>query len=116
MIDAAATLVATLAQTTVPVPAGRLAGWLAIMLGIVIAVQAIGFEFGPILIILLVVGIVAFLVGRPILSNIGTGLPAPSRRRSTSGARDRIPATSPVVGRGAGAPGAPPRPAVTAVA
>ena len=54
--------------------AGRIAGWGVILTGLIIAVDAIGFEFGPVLTILLIAGLISFLALRPLLENLGSGL------------------------------------------
>jgi small-conductance mechanosensitive channel len=58
----------------------RLLGYIVILLGVVIALSAVGLQFGPVITILLLVALTAFLIGRPLLSDLGAGLVLQSRR------------------------------------
>ena len=58
----------------------RIVGYVFIVLGLVTALSAVGLEFGPVLTILLMVALVAVLVGRPLLSDLGAGVVLQSRR------------------------------------
>lgn len=52
----------------------RLAGWLVILVGIVYALSLLGFDMSPVVLFILVVGLVVFLAGRPMLENLGAGI------------------------------------------
>ncbi len=58
----------------------RAVGYLIILLGLVVGLSAIGLEFGPVVTILLIITLVAILVGRPMLSDLGAGVVLQSRR------------------------------------
>lgn len=58
----------------------RLLGYVVILLGVVVALSALGLQFGPVITILLLVTLTAILIGRPLLADLGAGLVLQSRR------------------------------------
>lgn len=71
-------------QTTVDIIA-RLAGYLVALFGLVVALSALGLDFGPVITLLVIIGLVAVLVGRSLLADLGAGLVLQSRRPITVG-------------------------------
>lgn len=53
---------------------GRLVGWFIIMLGVVWAMLILGFQLGPMFLIIAFVGVVVFLSARSVLVNFGAGI------------------------------------------
>lgn len=53
---------------------GRLAGWLVTVLGIAFALMVLGFQLGPIFLVISVVAVVLFLSARTLLENFGAGV------------------------------------------
>lgn len=58
----------------------RIVGYVFVVFGLVTALSAVGLQFGPVLTILLMIALVAILVGRPLLSDLGAGVVLQSRR------------------------------------
>lgn len=58
----------------------RICGYLVVIFGFVVALSALGLSFGPVITVLLFVGLVAVLVGRPLLADLGAGMVLQSRR------------------------------------
>lgn len=52
----------------------KVAGWIVVLLGIVTALLILGFQLGPLLLILAIVAIVLFLSARNFLENFGAGI------------------------------------------
>lgn len=53
---------------------GRLAGWFIILLGVVSALMILGFQLGPMVLIIAVVGVILFLSARTLFENLGAGI------------------------------------------
>ncbi len=53
---------------------GRFAGWMVMLLGVVIALMFLGFQTGPLLLMFAIVGLILVLSGRSILENFGAGV------------------------------------------
>jgi small conductance mechanosensitive channel len=53
---------------------GRLVGWFISLLGLVAALTIVGFQPGPMFLILAVVGLILFLSARTLLENFGAGI------------------------------------------
>lgn len=53
---------------------GRLTGWLVVTVGIALALMVIGFQLGPVLLVVGVIFIVLFLSARTLLENFGAGV------------------------------------------
>lgn len=53
---------------------GRMVGWFVILLGVVAALMIVGFQLGPMFLIITLVGVVVFLSGRGLLENFGAGI------------------------------------------
>ena len=58
----------------------RICGYVVIVFGLVIALGALGLSFGPVITLLLVIVLVAVLVGRPLLADLGAGVVLQARR------------------------------------
>lgn len=58
----------------------RISGYLVVVFGLVIALSALGLSFGPVITLLLLMVLVAVLVGRPLLADLGAGVVLQSRR------------------------------------
>lgn len=58
----------------VAVFAGRVSGWFIILLGVVAALMILGFQLGPMFLIILVIGLVLFLSARTLFENLGAGI------------------------------------------
>lgn len=52
----------------------RLTGWFVILLGVVGALMILGFQLGPMFLIVAVVGLILFLSARSLLENLGAGV------------------------------------------
>lgn len=52
----------------------RLAGWVVIALGVAFALLFLGFEIGPVFLILAILAAVVIVMGRPLMENIGAGV------------------------------------------
>lgn len=65
-----------LPQVTEPIAAiaGRAAGWLVILLGIVYSLVVLGIDMVPALMVLIIVGLVTFFAGKGLMENFATGL------------------------------------------
>lgn len=53
---------------------GRLVGWFVALLGLVAALMIVGFQLGPMFLILSVIAVVVFLSARSLLENFGAGI------------------------------------------
>lgn len=53
---------------------GRIVGWFIILLGLVAALMIVGFQLGPMFMIISVVGLIVFLSARNLLENFGAGI------------------------------------------
>lgn len=53
---------------------GRLAGWLVVLLGIVAALLILGFQLGPLFLIIALIAVVLFMSARNLLENFGAGI------------------------------------------
>lgn len=53
---------------------GRLAGWLVVVAGAVIALMNLGVQAAPVFLLIVIVGGVLFLSARPVLENLGAGV------------------------------------------
>lgn len=58
----------------------RITGYVVVVFGLVIALSALGLSFGPVITLLLVVVLVAVLIGRPLLADLGAGVVLQARR------------------------------------
>lgn len=58
----------------------RLAGYIVVVFGFVIAFSALGLSFGPVITLLLMIALVAVLIGRPMLADLGAGVVLQSRQ------------------------------------
>lgn len=65
--------------------AARIVGYLIIVFGVVVALSALGLDFGPVITLLLMIALVAVLVGRPMLADLGAGVVLQSRRPLRAG-------------------------------
>lgn len=54
--------------------AARMVGWLVVLLGIVVGALLLGFNTGPMVIFLVIIGAVLFLSGRSLVENFGAGV------------------------------------------
>ena len=57
-----------------PEPIGRLSGWVVMMVGIVSALMVLGFQMGPVVLVLLIVVAVGAMSARRLLENLSAGL------------------------------------------
>jgi small conductance mechanosensitive channel len=53
---------------------GRMVGWFIILLGLVAALMIVGFQLGPMFLIITLVGVIVFLSARGLLENFGAGI------------------------------------------
>lgn len=58
----------------------RICGYVVVVFGLVVALSALGLSFGPVITLLLLMVLVAVLVGRPLLADLGAGVVLQSRR------------------------------------
>ena len=58
----------------------RLAGYIIVVFGFVIGFSALGLSFGPVITLLLMIALVAVLIGRPMLADLGAGVVLQSRQ------------------------------------
>lgn len=58
----------------------RITGYVVVVLGLVVALSAVGLDFGPVITILVVVVLVTVLIRRPLLADLGAGVVLQSRR------------------------------------
>lgn len=58
----------------------RICGYIVVVFGLVIALSALGLSFGPVITLLLLIVLVAVLVGRPLLADLGAGVVLQARR------------------------------------
>ena len=69
--------------------AGRLAGYSVMLLALVIAFEFVGLTLGPVLTVLVIIGLVAFLALRPLFQNLGAGIILQAVLRSSRAIRSR---------------------------
>ena len=58
----------------------RLAGYIVVVFGFVVAFSALGLSFGPVITLLLMIALIAVLIGRPMLADLGAGVVLQSRQ------------------------------------
>ncbi|TDT15647.1 small-conductance mechanosensitive channel [Ilumatobacter fluminis] len=58
----------------------RLAGYVVVVFGFVIAFSALGLSFGPVITLLLMIALIAVLIGRPMLADLGAGVVLQARQ------------------------------------
>lgn len=65
-----------LPQVTEPIAAlaGRAAGWIVVLLGVIYSLVVLGIDMVPALMVLIVVALVTFFAGRGLMENFSTGL------------------------------------------
>lgn len=68
----------------------RVCGYAVTIFGVVIGLSALGLSFGPVITLLLFVTLIAVLVGRPLLADLGAGVVLQSRRPISVGDVVRI--------------------------
>lgn len=61
-------------QPDVAIFLGRLAGWFVVALGIVAAMMVLGFQLGPVFLLVTVVAVILVLSARTLLENFGAGV------------------------------------------
>lgn len=71
-----------------PEPVGRIAGWCVVLVGVVVALMLLGFEMGPLVLLLAMFAGLAAIAGKGVLENFSAGLSLQLSRAFTVG--DRI--------------------------